>query len=364
MNRTASDTDIKRFRRFHGYDYSRGAAVFVSFHLEPRLPLFGHVEDGKMVYSPVGEIAVRVIEKEARRTPDAQLKKWVVMPDHIHLRIYLRPGQAEPLKKLGQFVYNVKAWTRNFAKRDLGVVLTWQKNYHDWLCLSREIIELVDKYIENNPLKWWLMHGNPPPLKVIEPMVHEILPAGEWWSGVGDVALLGGKLAAVRLSRTIQQGSFGAVTARLMAAVEKGYTLAGTWISPCERAVFAELLHRDAPVIRASQDPLAMVYRPKGDEPGLFARGRYLVLSRVAASGTARGVGWHGINDVLEEIAAESGGVGLYVKNLGGRLDWSFRTGLRRTAQEGRPEQAGASPAEISGANPAEELRRPTPFAP
>ena len=66
--------------------------VFVSFHLEPRLPLFGRVADGKMVYSPVGEIAVAVIEKESRRTPAAQLKKWVVMPDHIHLRIYLRPG--------------------------------------------------------------------------------------------------------------------------------------------------------------------------------------------------------------------------------------------------------------------------------
>ena len=356
MNHTAPDSDLHRFRRFHGYDYSRGAVVFVSFHLEPRLPLFGRIVDGKMVHSPVGLIAVNVIEKETRRTPDAQLKKWVVMPDHIHLRIYLRPGQAEPLKKLGLFVYNVKAWTRNFAKRDLGVVLTWQKNYHDWLCLSREIIELVDKYIENNPLKWWLMHGNPPPLKVIEPMLHEVLPADEWWSGVGNVALLGGKLAAVRLSRTIPQGEFSAVTARLMGAVEKGYTLAGTWISPCERAVWGELLRRGASVIRVSQDPLAMVYRPKGDEPELFARGRYLVLSRVAAAGTARGIGWHDINDALEEIAAESSGVGLYVKQMNGRLDWSFRTGLRRPAHEGRPEQGGASPSGISCIHPAEDM--------
>ena len=121
MRSATPDKAIKRFRRFHGYDYSRGAVVFVSFHLEPRLPLLGRIADGKMAYSPVGEIAVAVIEKESCRTPDAQLKKWVVMPDHIHLRIYLRPGQSEPLKKLGQFVYNVKAWIRNNVKRDIEI---------------------------------------------------------------------------------------------------------------------------------------------------------------------------------------------------------------------------------------------------
>ena len=344
--------------------------MFASFHLEPRLPLFGRVADGKMVYSPVGEIAVAVIEKEACRTPDAQLKKWVVMPDHIHLRIYLRPGQREPLKKLGRFVYNVKAWIRNNAKSKLGVMLTWQKNYHDWICLSREIIEIVDKYIENNPLKWWLMHGNPPPLKMIEPMVSDVLPGGEWWSGVGNVSLLGGKLAAVRLSRSILQREFGEVAARLMDAVDKGYTLAGTWISPCERAVWGELIRRDVPIIRASQDPLAMIYRPKGDEPGLFAKGRYLVLSRPGLRRPAqdgeranRGAGWHGINDALEDIAVAGGGVGLYVKLVGGRLDWRFRrgdragsrgdrAGSRGPAQDGgHPDQAG-SHLEQAGAHP------------
>ena len=40
----ATKGEIKRFWRFHGYDYSRGAVVFASFHLEPRQPLFGYKE--------------------------------------------------------------------------------------------------------------------------------------------------------------------------------------------------------------------------------------------------------------------------------------------------------------------------------
>ncbi len=386
----APKREIKRFRRFHGYDYSRGAVVFASFHLEPRQQLFGRVDGGKVVYSPAGEILVRVIEKETSRTPDVQLMKWVVMPDHVHLRIYLRPGQSEPLKKLGQFIYNVKAWSRNIAKRDLGLSFEWQKNYHDWLCLSREAIEAVDKYIENNPLKWSLMHGYPPPLALIEPLVADVLPYGEWWSGAGEVALLDGKIAAVRLSRSISTAEFPAVEARLMSAVDKGFTLAGTWISPCERVVFAGLVKRGAAIIKASQDPLSMVYRPKGDEPGLFAKRRYLVISRPAgnpagnpaglapacsgrrAVGLARHpeqgyvglachpeqggesppgfppgfppgsrqAGWHGINDALDEIAVASGGVGVYVKRINGRINWQWNmAGLAR-----HPEQGGESP--------------------
>lgn len=370
----ATKREIKRFRRFRSYDYSRGAVVFASFHLEPRQPLFGRVDGGKVVYSPAGEILVRVIEKESLRTPDAQLMKWVVMPDHVHLRIYLRPGQIEPLKKLGQFIYNVKAWSRNIAKRDLGLSLEWQKNYHDWLCISREAIAAVDKYIENNPLKWSLMHGYPPPLALVEPLVADVLPYGEWWSGAGEIALLDGKIAAARLSRSIPEKEFPAVEARLMAAADKGFTLAGTWISPCERVVFAGLVKRGAPIVRASQDPLSMVYRPKGDEPGLFAKGRYLVISRKAGNPAgnpaglapacsgriadtpvlhpeqghagpprhpeqggesppgsppgfppgSRQAGWHGINDALAEIAVASGGVGVYVKRIGGRIDWQW----------------------------------------
>ena len=176
---------IKRYRRFHGYDYGRGAAMFLTFSLSPRCPLFGRIRGEQMEFSEAGRIALEVIEHESLRTPDVQLKRFVVMPDHVHLRLYLRPGQADPLRKMGRFVYNVKAWIRNHCKARLGVEVAWEENYHDRICLSREIIEAADRYIDNNPLKWSLMHGDPPPLKVEEPLDAGALPAEEWWTGVG-----------------------------------------------------------------------------------------------------------------------------------------------------------------------------------
>ena len=66
-------------------------------------------------------------------------------------------------------------------------------------------------------------------------------------------------------------------------------------------------------MIRAVPDPLALVYRPKGDEPRQFADGRLLLLSRVAAPGSSRYDAWHGINDALANFATSTtGGLSLY----------------------------------------------------
>jgi len=44
-----------RFHRYRGYDYSRGAAMFITFHLEPRISVFVKVADWRMGRSKVGK---------------------------------------------------------------------------------------------------------------------------------------------------------------------------------------------------------------------------------------------------------------------------------------------------------------------
>ena len=327
---------ITRFRRFHGYDYSRGAVLFITFGLERRRPVFGHVDDGKMIHSAAGLATLEVLQREILRNPNLAVRSYVIMPDHVHLRIHIRPGATEPLKAVGQFVNNFKRWSKwNVAK--LGENLDWQANYHDRLCLSAEVIDLVDKYIANNPLKWWLMHSQNPPMKVHEPISSARLPNGEWWTGVGNLELIAEdtKLAAFQLSRTIPRTMFPEVINRCLSAIDKGYVPASTFISPCERALMDALVATGAPMVRMVPDPLATVYRPKEDEPPLFAAGKLLLLSRVAAAGMSRSEAWHGINDVLADVACANG-TAVYVRQDGGQLDWLFRrpegTALRTIA--------------------------------
>ena len=45
---------IHRYRRFPFYDYSRGAALFITISTSPRACLFGRVVEAKMELSPLG----------------------------------------------------------------------------------------------------------------------------------------------------------------------------------------------------------------------------------------------------------------------------------------------------------------------
>ena len=222
------------YRRFKGYDYSRGAAIFITFAVARRAKVFGAIDpSGRLVHSPAGLAALATLAIEERRSNGIVVEKVVIMPDHVHLRIYLRPGLERPLDSLARFIRNFKRWVKYNCSK-LGAEFDWERGYHDRLCLSREIMELADKYIDNNPLKWHLMHGNPPPLKVAEPFSSPRIPGDEWWSAAGatELAAPENRICAIRLSRRIPAADHQAVVKRLMKAVDMGFTLAGTFISP------------------------------------------------------------------------------------------------------------------------------------
>lgn len=318
-------TEEKRLHRFHGYDYSRGAVLFITFTLEKRIPIFGKITGDKVEYSQVGLALLDTIQKEMKRNPNLVVHKFVIMPDHVHIRIYIQPNTPKPLVAVGQFVNNIKRWSK-WKANNLGTHFEWQQNYHDRLCISADIIDLVDKYISNNPLKWSLMHGDNPPLKVFEPIISERVPDTEWWTGVGNIDLISdnAKLAAFKLSRSIPTSEFSSVVNRCLGAVAKGYIPVSTFISPCELELKQALIAAKAPMIRAVPDALATVYRPKADEPQQFSDGKLLLLSRVAAQNVSRSQVWHSINDSLADIASANGEAVYVVKGAEGKLEWRF----------------------------------------
>ena len=307
----------KHFRRFQGYDYSRGAIEFISFHLQDRrYPVFGDITpDGIMHLSQAGTILQETILHETERPRPIELKRYCIMPEHVHLRIYLQAGHEQPLKHLGQFVSNIKRWSEKQCN-EIGIKIAWQENYHDYLCLSREIIRRVDEYIDLNPQKWALMHSENPPMGVIEPIYSPLLPNYEWWSGVGNTQLLNGiyRLLAIRLSRQLPISSANGIVAYLIQECKKGYVPISTFISPIERILFEQLCQSDIPIINAVPDQLKSIYRPTVEQTKLFTQGRLLIISHLQEASITREKCWHNINDNIAKMAYASHGNAIYWK--------------------------------------------------
>lgn len=360
----AMSNEIHRYRRFEGWDYTRGASLFITIVTEPRRALFGEVEDGKVILSPLGERVSDALNAIPRFNPAIRLFGRVVMPDHIHFNCSIEAGLSEPLLVLGNAIrrfknYTTKEWKlaeRSSAIKspcqpsaikspdqlsaikspcqDLAIkspdqaVLgqaskLWQQGYHDYILLSREMIDATERYIAYNPLKWDLMYGSENPLQVFEPVVSPRLDAADWWKGVGNVALLAPqeRLVSLRVSRKVTADrQIAELLNHMQSAVEKGYVIVSGFISSGERAVLDMLCqHSKARFIRIlpSSIPNAK-YKPESRYLAPFNEGRYLELAKGNNDGDFNRSACLNLNEEIIEIAtAASSGLAIYWKDTG-----------------------------------------------
>ena len=252
---TPQPTTIRRYRRTHSWDYARGASLFITISTAPRRNIFGRISGNEVYLSQLGKHVADALDAMPRLNDGLRLYGRVVMPDHIHFNVYLRPGLNEPLKVLGNAIRRFKNHTTKLAKilladrsilAEYGSAIStttpnssaialapstssegratqprppscddgraaqprpqgsddgrsmigqnvqlWQQGYHDRLCLTRTFIDATERYIRYNPLKWALMHGIDHALRIHEPLDSPRLADGDYWKGVGNTALLG-----------------------------------------------------------------------------------------------------------------------------------------------------------------------------
>ena len=310
-------TNRPHHRRFQGYDYSRGASLFITVVTEPRCCLFGSVCENGVLLSPFGEIVKQELFAASEHFPSVLLKKWVVMPDHVHFRIYLPPGTEEPIQLIGAFVGRFKQFSQWRISQSGGPVHIWEKGYHDHICLSREMIDAIDRYIDNNPLKWRLMHGDKSLMPIHEPLDDLWLPADAFWRGVGKIELgEAPSFVALRVSRKVAPQWLGEVADTCVKGARKGYVYVSTFFSPGEHAVYRAVANAcDAPMVCLRHEAIDWGYRPRGDEPELFAAKRLMVVARMEATDEpAKRPDLLWLNGVASRIALETGGKAVYVR--------------------------------------------------
>ena len=335
----ANSCEIRCYRRFKGWDYAKGASLFITIATAPRRALFGKVREGVVVLSPLGEKVKDALEAIPRLNPGILLFGHVVMPDHVHFNCALLPGLREPLKVLGNAVRRFKNYTTKLAKLSLAIKSNglkfdkasrydgqtafglWQQGYHDYILLSREMIDATERYIAYNPLKWELMYGVKGALRVIEPLFLPRFDAGTYWKGVGNIALLdpGEKLLSLRISRQVQGTAMAKMLARIESAVDKGYVIISGFISKGEQAVRDMLCRRsDARFIRILPSCIPnRRFRPESRYAGPFAEGRYLEIAQGNDEVEFGRRACLDINAEIIEIATAGDGLAIYWKGDG-----------------------------------------------
>ncbi len=278
----AMGEQIKYYRRYHGYDYSRGASLFITMSTEPRLALFGRVRDAGVDLSEFGSQVLEAVEAIPRLNPGVSLFEHVVMPDHLHMNLRLAAGLTEPLQVLGAAMRRFKSYTTTLARKNLGLHKIWQQGYHDRVCLSRRFIDSVTRYIRYNPLKYELMYNQPSYMRVREPLDSPRLDPSQFWRGLGNVELIAPdrKLISLRVSRRVAACELPRVVSRMEDAVKAGFAIISGFISPGEVAVRDRLLSNpEARLVHILPSCMKMRHRPDSRYLPLLAEDRFLEIA-------------------------------------------------------------------------------------
>ena len=311
---------IPYYRRYHGYDYSRGASLFITISTDPRKALFGRVENAAVVLSELGRLVLESMQAIPRFNPGIALFEHVLMPDHLHMNLRIQPGLAEPLQVLGAAMRRFKTYTTTLARKMLGLSTLWQQGYHDRICVSRRFIDAITRYIRYNPLKYELMYNQPDYMRIQEPLDSPRLDADDFWKGMGNTALLSQetKLLALRVSRKVPVGEIPHVVSRIGDAVRAGFAVVSGFISPGEVAVRDMLLeNREARFIHILPSCMPMRHRPDSRYLEPLAEGRFLEIAQ-GNDETEFGRGaCLALNEEIREMALAGEGGALYWKQEG-----------------------------------------------
>ncbi|MBP3683945.1 MAG: transposase [Oscillospiraceae bacterium] len=132
--------------RLKGYDYSKTNYYFVTICTHNKQFLFGKIgentEEKKIAETGILEIPIHY--------PEVRIEHYAVMPNHVHILLYLSDGKNSMDQIIGKYKAHV---TRQIHKihPDLKI---WQDSFHDHIIRDEKGFQKIWLYIDSNPMNW------------------------------------------------------------------------------------------------------------------------------------------------------------------------------------------------------------------
>ena len=145
-----SEITVRKSARMIGFDYSSSRCYFVTICADGHKCLFGSVipteSNGEMCLNHNGVVLDRHFRDLSNRYSFAELNKYVIMPNHVHMIIALDNNNRVSLTQIiGLF--------KSGVSRELGFSV-WQRSYYDHIIRNETDYKKIWDYIENNPARW------------------------------------------------------------------------------------------------------------------------------------------------------------------------------------------------------------------
>lgn len=143
--------------RLIGYDYSSNGSYFITICTKERKNCLSEISVGEAALglpltelTDIGKIVNENIKKIGQVYRNADVIKYVIMPDHIHMILFISDFYEEMTTKSVPLIIN---GLKTISTKQIGYSV-WQRSYYDHIIRNeKEFLQIYD-YIENNPVNW------------------------------------------------------------------------------------------------------------------------------------------------------------------------------------------------------------------
>lgn len=144
--------------RLKGYDYSTAGAYFITICVKNRKELLSKIIVGDDAYivpknqiSNYGSICDKYINNINNKYENVTVDKYVIMPNHIHLIIFLHGTMkaSSPTKNIKDIIRSFKT----MVTKEIGTSI-WQRSYHDHIIRDTNDYQKIWEYIDTNVQRW------------------------------------------------------------------------------------------------------------------------------------------------------------------------------------------------------------------
>ena len=159
--------------RIKEYDYSSQGAYFLTICIKDRKPILsnilkpvgvGALDDPQIRLSKIGKI----VEKHLLSSENISgviIDKYVVMPDHIHVIVFLEPkqynkhpnGSSRAPTPTNEMLPHIVSTFKRFCGKEIGENI-FQRGYMEHIVRDKDDYETRCKYIYENPTQWYYNH--------------------------------------------------------------------------------------------------------------------------------------------------------------------------------------------------------------
>lgn len=171
--------------RMPGRDYTEPGSYFITICTRQRVAWFGDIRNGRMELTDIGAVVDQYWREIPSHFPNVRLDEFVVMPDHMHGILTLRPRDVADHGSVGTRHWRVPTPSRvdadpprpRLLTGSVGAIINqfkmtctkrvrvtcpgfaWQPRFHDRIIRDDRALETTRAYVRNNPAAWWAKHS-------------------------------------------------------------------------------------------------------------------------------------------------------------------------------------------------------------